>query len=137
MKYKFYYVRAIKSRSNSNKYRPIISISGDWLHDIGFTIDSLITIEYKENMLELLAHPKGMDTYTNIYKDVFENKKRLIQVGTDRRALHGLGKQAIRPTFDLSGRWLESFGFVIDSIVILRYQMGLIHLKVLDTANIF
>ncbi|MCL6592144.1 MAG: hypothetical protein K6U80_19625 [Firmicutes bacterium] len=103
---------------------PVIRLQGDWLSGIGFTCGKLATAEYGQGRIILrLQEP---DNYKNLVKDALKTNSGLFQVQreTDNK------KQF--PRIDIRGFRLKQIGFIIGSVMIARYEYGVIKLSLVD-----
>lgn len=107
-----------------NRRRPAIKLLGDWLDEIGFTTGKLVAGEYSSGkiILRLLDSGNCQDSE----QGEFKASSGLLQV---RRRIDGK-KHCSR--IDITGFWLERFGFTIGSVVAARYEYGLIKLLIID-----
>jgi hypothetical protein len=107
-----------------NRRRPTIKMLGGWLDEIGFTAGKLVAGEYSSGkiILRLLDSGNCQDSE----KGAFKAGSGLFQV---RRQMKG---QKHYSEIDMTGFWLERFGFTIGGVVAARYEYGLIKLLLID-----
>lgn len=110
--------------------RPRIRITGFWLTDLGFELDSLVTAEFLDGCIEFKPQGKGTEVYIRLAKKARGNRSALLQV---RNEIHN-GKQT--PHFEVCGLWLERLGFTIGSVIAIRYAYGYIRVKLLDPGKL-
>jgi hypothetical protein len=101
-----------------NRRRPVIKLGGNWLDEIGFTAGKLVAGEYGKGKIILRPLDSG--------KGEFKASPGLFQV---RRRIAGKKPYS---EIDLTGFWLERFGFTIGGVVAARYEYGLIKLLLID-----
>ena len=100
---------------------PIIFLSGDWLNDIGFTPDTLMTVALEPGCITLTAHKEAV-VYSEIVKYARKNKMQLLQVS-----------MKLDDTFvKLSGKRIISAGFNLGDIFAAEYEYGVIKLQKFD-----
>ncbi|MGE5604197.1 MAG: SymE family type I addiction module toxin [Bacteroidota bacterium] len=100
------------------KRRPAIKLQGDWLGKIGFEAGKVVTAQYQKGKITLRLG--------NSITGGLKTSRGLFQVRWET-----VGKKAY-PQIDLKGFWLERFGFTVGSIIITRYEYGLIIILPLD-----
>ncbi len=117
-------VLVVTSAKATRRRRPVIKLTGDWLDEIGFTYGKLVTAEYATGKITLRL--QDSNDYKSIVKGAFKASSGLFQV---RRETHNK-KQFSQ--IDLKGFWLESIGFIIGSVIAVRYEFGLIKILLVD-----
>jgi hypothetical protein len=118
------------TRAGVNSRTASIRFMGEWLKEIGFLCDKLVSIEEENGILILKVHENSLETYTKLTKGRFENKVRLIQIGSKKKGNN------ISPTFDLKGRWFENLGFRTGTVACAFFEHGVIRLKIIDIDNL-
>ena len=100
---------------------PVVRLQGDWLNGIGFTCGKLTAVEYGQGRIILKL--KDPDNYKDLVKGALKTNSGLFQVQreTDNK------KQF--PQIDIR---LQQIGFIVGSVVIARYEYGLIKLLLVD-----
>jgi len=99
---------------------PLASLRGDWLSNIGFTPDTLVTVETKTGCITFTAHNKAV-IYRDIVRSCRQNKMKLIQVSTHTGA----------PLLKVEG-CAHNAGFRIGDMFAAEYDNGLIKLQKFD-----
>jgi len=100
---------------------PAVFLLGDWLNDIGFTPDTLMTAASEPGCITFTAHNKAV-IYSDIVKYARQNKMKLIQVSTKDGA----------PLITLTGNCVGNAGFSLGDIFSANYEYGVIKLQKLD-----
>lgn len=112
---------------NINKRRPRIRISGFWLNEIGFEIDSIFTCLYENGKITLKLEGKGVDTYNRAVKSLIgSNNSGLLQVRKD------YVNNKPTPNIQMKGYWLDNYGFHIGSVIIVSFKYGFLDVRVID-----
>lgn len=119
-------VMVVGSEKSHLKRRPRIRLAGFWLDEIGFKYNSLVTVEYEDGRIVMKVQGSGMDTYGELVKKVISTKAGLLQV---RLEWHNKKKT---PHLEVKGFWLEQFGFKIGSVIVLRFEYGVITIRLVD-----
>jgi hypothetical protein len=117
---KAYYPRA----TAKPKRCPVVRLQGDWLNEIGFNWGKLATAEYGQGRIILRLQDSG--NYKELVKGAFKANSGLFQV---RRTTNN---KLEFPQIDIRGFRLEQSGFILGSVVIARYEYGLIRLLLVD-----
>jgi len=113
-------------KSHVERRSPRIRLSGFWLNDIGFESDSLVSGNYENGSITFNLQGKGVETYSKIVKGLLKNRAGLLQVYS-----HYANKKLV-PYLEVSGFWLNNFGFEIGSVIVVQYEYGVINIRVLD-----
>jgi len=100
---------------------PMVFMFGDWLNDIGFTCDTLMTVASEPGCITFTAHNKAV-VYSEIVKFARKNKMQLVQVSTKDGAPH----------ITLTGSRIVNAGFSLGDIFAAEYEYGSIRLQKLD-----
>lgn len=119
-------VMVVGSEKGFSKRRPRIRLAGFWLNDIGFKYNNLATVEYEPGKIVIKLQGSGIDTYSQIVKEVLASKDGLLQV---RLEWHNK-KQT--PHLEIKGLRLENFGFTIGSVIVLKIEYGVINIHLVD-----
>ena len=109
----------------TGEYRPRVFIWGDWLNDIGFTPDTLMTVASEPGLITFTAY-KDPVIYNEIVRHARANKMQLVQVS------YKTGQLTNATIINLQGARIENAGFGIDDIFYLKYEYGVIKLQKLD-----
>jgi len=113
----------VVSAYTGGKDRPRITLSGNWLDEIGFTVDTIFLVEKADTgFIILKACGKGMEAYNRFVKKARMHGMKLIQVSTTKAY----------PRIRLEGFWLERWGFSVDDIIAIAYEIDLIRIKRID-----
>jgi len=119
-------VSTVLRRKRAEKTIPRIAIANTWLNAMGFPSDTIVSVEkcgcgYGHLMLK--ACGQGMEAYKLLVQEIRRTGARLVQV----RNVSFYGEQG--PLLELSGLWLEQWGFPIGEPVAIGYEYGTIYLK--------
>ena len=117
---KAYYPRA----TAKPKRCPVVRLQGDWLNEIGFNWGKLATAEYTSGRIILQLQDSG--NYKELVKGAFKANSGLFQV---RRTTNN---KLEFPQIDIRGFRMEQSGFILGSVVIARYEYGLIRFLLVD-----
>jgi len=120
-------VGSLKSRGA--KRRPRIRVAGFWLSDFGFNADTLVSGEFDESKAIFKAEGTGIEAYNKCISDTRQKGGRITQVSN-----HILNKK-MTPYFDMTGHWLEGYGFNIGDVVVLHCSQALIEATRLDLSK--
>lgn len=110
----------------AHHYIPTVRLGGDWLTEIGFEKDVLVTVFSEPDSILFQLHDEGIKKYSALVKYAREHKMRLIQVSeiSDRN------KRI--PHMTLTGSCLEYADFGMDDVFVVSYEYGRIKLKKID-----
>ena len=108
----------------AHRRKPAIKLLGAWLDEIGFTAGKLVAGEYASGKIILRLLDSG--NFRDSGKGEFKAGSGLFQV---RRQMKGKKHYS---EIDLTGFWLERFGFTIGGVIAARYEYGLIKLLLID-----
>ena len=100
---------------------PMVFLLGNWLNDIGFTRDTLMTVASEPGCITFTAYNKAV-IYSEIVKFARQNKMQLIQVSMKDGA----------PLISLTGNRVVNAGFSLGDIFAAVYEHGNIKLQKLD-----
>jgi len=114
------YVSRTKHRHTNNP-EPMIFLLGNWLNDIGFTSDTLVTVSADSDSITFKAHNKAI-VYSEIVKLARQHKMQLMQVSTKDGA----------PLITLTGNRVAAAGFNLGDVFAAEYEHGIIKLRKLD-----
>lgn len=109
-----------------NHRSPRIRLSGNYLDELGFEHESLVTASCHNNSITLKLEGKGMDTYNRIVKGLLGSGSRLLQVRNQKN------NKRVVPHLDIKGYWMEDIGFKIGSVIVVRSVQGEINIKALE-----
>jgi len=101
---------------------PRIWLHGDWMNEIGFTPDTLVTVAAEQGCMTFTAHNKEI-IYSEIVKYARKHKMKLIQVAT---TTYG------QPLINTRGSRIDRAGFAIDDMIAAYYEYGVIKLQKFD-----
>lgn len=104
---------------------PRIRLGGYWLNEIGFGFNTVVSVKYEDGNLVLQRHESGKEAYFHLADLGFRKRSCMLRVGRETI-------DSPKPHFTVKGYWLEEFGFNIGSVVIVRYEYGIIRMQVLD-----
>lgn len=110
-------------------FRPWAFIWGDWLNDIGFTPDTLMTVASEPGCITFTAQ-RAPIIYSEIVRHARKNKMQLLQVS------YKTGQLTNATVISMRGSRLERAGFGMDDIFYVTYEYGVIKLQKLDPALI-
>ena len=108
----------------------MVYLSGDWLNNIGFAPDTLVTAKPEPNCITFMAHDKAI-IYGDIVRLARRNKMRLIQVST-RYCAKDTPEAPEVPLISVTGSCVERAGFVLGDIFAAEYEYGVIKLQKFD-----
>jgi len=108
-------------RPYTNESTPMVFLLGDWLTDIGFASDTLMTVASEPGCITFIAYDKAI-IYSEIVKYARKNKMQLIQVSTKEGA----------PLITLTGNRITNAGFSLGDIFAAEYEYGSIKLQKFD-----
>ena len=114
---------ARQKNERTGAVEPKIYIFGDWLNDIGFSTDTLVTVAAEQDCITLTAHNKEI-IYSEIVKYARKHKMRLIQVGVRQHTTF--------PLINAKGAYIAKSGFGLDDIFAAYYEYGVIKLQKFD-----
>jgi hypothetical protein len=97
---------------------PKVWVCGDWLSDIGFTPDTLVTVAFEPGCITLTAYDKAV-IYSDVVRLARQNKMRLIQVST---------KSSV-PLINIADSCVRQAGFDLGDIFAAEYEYGIIKLQ--------
>lgn len=101
--------------------QPKVFLLGDWLNDIGFTPDTLMTVRTEPGCITFTAQREPV-IYSEIVRFARQNKMKLIQVSAKDNA----------PLISASGAYAERAGFVLGDVFCAEYEYGIIKLQKFD-----
>jgi len=108
-------------RPYTNEPTPMVFLLGEWLADIGFASDTLITVASEPGCITFTAHNKAV-IYSEIVKYARKNKMQLVQVSTKEST----------PLITLTGNRITNAGFSLGDIFAAEYEYGSIKLQKFD-----
>ena len=108
-------------KPRTNEPAPMVFLLGDWLNDIGFTSDTLMTVAAEDNSITFTAHNKAV-VYSEVVKYARQHKMQLMQVST---------KDGV-PLITLTGSRVVKAGFSLGDIFAAEYEHGVITLQKLN-----
>ncbi|MCL6592169.1 MAG: hypothetical protein K6U80_19760, partial [Firmicutes bacterium] len=103
---------------------PVVRLQGDWLSGIGFTCGKLAAAEYGPGRIILRLRDSG--SYKDLVKGALKTNSGLFQVQRETN------NKLEFPRIDIRGFRLKQIGFTIGSVMIARYEYGLIKLLLVD-----
>jgi len=101
---------------------PRIWLHGDWMNEIGFTPDTLVTAAAEHGCITFSAHSKEI-IYSEIVKHARKHKMKLIQVAT---TTYG------QPLINMKGSCINRAGFACEDMIAAHYENGAIKLQKFD-----
>jgi len=101
---------------------PRIWLHGDWMNEIGFTPDTLVTVAAEQGCITFTAHNKEI-IYSEIVKYARKHKMKLIQVATTTYE---------QPLINMKGSHVDRAGFACDDMIAAYYEYGVIKLQKFD-----
>ena len=114
------------AKVNGSKKRAIIKFSGLWLNEIGFSSNNLVEVISEPEKIVFKVCGEGIEAYEKTLKAMLRKKSGLLQIQKSR------SNKINVPAFDVKGRWIEALGFTIGSVVLLRYEFGIITSRLID-----
>ena len=121
-------IRLINVAKTQNDYTkkalPMVYLFGEWLNDIGFPTDTLVTVKPESGCITFTAHDKAI-IYSELVRLARKEKMRLIQVST--RYCSAEVPEA--PLISVTGSCVERAGFVLGDIFAAEYEYGVIKLQ--------
>ena len=125
-------VRIITTTCISRKYSadpiPQVRMSGDWLNDIGFTVNSVATVESEPGVMTLALKDEDTGEYKAFMKYLRGNKMKLVQTSKDT---HNRWEKP-RPCIGITGSIVERAEFKTGDMLAASYDYGVIKLQKLD-----
>jgi hypothetical protein len=103
---------------------PKVRLYGEWLSDIGFTIDALATATAEPGAITFKLQDNNIESYSALVKYARRNKAKLIQARADGRGNY--------PTIEMTGAIVVKAGFTQEDVFVARYEYGTINLQKLD-----
>ena len=115
------------AKGNKERRRPAIKLSGKWLFDAGFQPNMLIHLECAKNTIWFKLCDTATISHLELSKKILKSDaKGIFHVGRQWR------KKVIVPSICLSGFWLEKFGFTIGGILAVKYEHGIITIRLIE-----
>lgn len=107
--------------------RPKIRIIGSWLNDLGFEVDSIVTVHYKQGHITFKKVGKGIATYNSIVKGVMQdNSVKVLYVKQVYK------HKKYTPYFEVRGKWLADIGFDISQVIEIVVTQDIIDVTTID-----
>ncbi|MGE5604198.1 MAG: SymE family type I addiction module toxin [Bacteroidota bacterium] len=103
---------------------PAIRLSGNWLEKIGFSAGKLVTAEYMAG--KIVIRLQDSDNYKDLVKDALKASSGLFQVSQHFQHYKYF------TLIEISGFWMKQLGFVVGSVIALRYEYGFIKITLID-----
>jgi len=109
-------------------------LSGQWLADLGFVHEAVVTVASEPGLITCQLHEDGMERArtAELVKYVRANDMSLLQV----HKMQGMGTRAVIPEIDIPHSRLVKAGFAPDEMVLASYEYGRIQLQKLDFASL-
>jgi hypothetical protein len=101
---------------------PRIWLHDNWMNEIGFTPDTLVTAAAEHGCITFTAYDKAI-VYSKIVKHARKHKMKLIQVAT---TTYG------QPLINMKGSCIACAGFACDDMIAAYYEYGVIKLQKFD-----
>ena len=112
--------------SHSKHHRPMITLQGEWLAQIGFTPGKLVAAEYTAGQMIFRLQDSG-----HLQTSETDNLK-------PSQGLFKVWRTIVRelefPRIHIKGLWLANLGFKIGQFFTVRYDYGLIQLSIEEEA---
>ena len=108
-------------RPYTNEPAPALFMSGEWLNDIGFMRDTLMTVASEPGCITFTAYDKAI-IYSEIVKFARQHKMQLVQVSV---------KNSL-PLITLTGNRIANAEFDLGEIFVAEYEHGIIRLLRFD-----
>jgi len=105
----------------TNEPMPMVFLLGDWMNEIGFTSDTLVTVSARPGSITFNAHSQAI-IYSEIVKHARQHKMQLMQVSTKDGS----------PIITLTGKRVIDSGFSLGDIFAAEYEHGVITLQKLN-----
>ena len=105
-------------KERTGEYEPKIWICGEWMHDIGFTPDTLVTVAMESNLITLTAQNEAI-VYRDVVHFVRKHHMRLAQVAT---------RDGV-PLINVKGSCATRAGFALGDMFAVTYEYGRIKLQ--------
>ena len=117
-------INACRTKRKTETCAPssMVRMLGEWLNEIGFTRDTLMTVAAEPGRITFTAHSQAI-VYSEIVKIARKNKMQLVQVSTIR---------GNAPLIQLTGRRITTAGFDVGDIFTADYEYGTIKLQKFD-----
>jgi len=113
------------TRKYTKEIIPKVLICGDWLNDIGFKIDTLMTVSSAPGIMTLDL--QEIVEYRALMKYVREHKLKIAQVYKEPK-----DREEPRPCIGITGACVDKAGFKPGDILAASYGNGIIKLQTLD-----
>ena len=113
------------AKNQTIKRIPRIRLSGFWLNEVGFEFNTVVSVNYEDGNLVLQRHESGKEAYFHLADLGLRRRSFMLRVSRDN-----MNNQ--RPQLILKGYWLDEFDFNIGAVAVVRYEYGIIKMKVLD-----
>ncbi|MCL6591992.1 MAG: type I toxin-antitoxin system SymE family toxin [Firmicutes bacterium] len=113
-------VMVVSSRGKT----PAIRLSGNWLEKIGFEYGKLVTAEYATG--KIILRLEDSDNYKDLVKGALKASSGLFQVSQHFQHYKYF------TLIEISGFWMKQLGFVVGSVVAVRYEYGFIKILLID-----
>jgi len=113
-------------KSSKHQKRPAIRLSGQWLWEFGFAIDSQVVVTYGLGKFSFQL-VDDVASYKSYAKKMLQSKAgRFLQVSS----VYSNRKKV--PSLVLKGNFLAEFGFAIGDVLVVRADFGSLEVVVLD-----
>jgi len=112
----------------TKKPKPMVYLFGEWLNDIGFATDTLVTAKPETGCITFTAYDKAI-IYSDIVRLARKNKMKLIQVSTQYSTV---AETPEIPLISVTGSCVERAGLMIGDILSADYEYGAIKIRKLD-----
>ena len=100
---------------------PMVFLLGDWLEEIGFASDTLVTVAAEPGCITFKAHSKAI-IYSEVVKYARQHKMQLQQVSIKDGS----------PLITHTGKRVIAAGFRLGEVFVAEYEYGIIKLKKLE-----
>lgn len=119
---------------------PRILLTGEWLIELGFLPETLVSAVYDNGVLTLKAQGTGMDQYSRLVPELRRKKGQLFQVlYTNRNKGNTISGTYTRCQFldlDIYGTFLSRLGFRADNLLIVHSSHKQILIKKLEPQDL-
>ena len=121
------FFKICSAKADMVKRRPTLRFNGDWLANSGFEPDTLVTAQFSNGEAVFRPHDPGRESTQSVLAKTDQIGFKLLRV------ISCVSKGKRRPVLNISGYWLNDFGFVVGGVIVVMAGTGLIKVKVLDT----
>ena len=109
-------------KAHTGESEPRIWLHGDWMNEIGFAPDTLVTVAAAPDCITFTACEKAV-VYSDVVRFARKNKMKLTQVATTSYG---------QPLINMKGSHIDRAGFACDDMIAACYAYGEIKLQKFD-----